>query len=372
MVKELKHQYINVIAQYDSFSNAAMQVSKMLETVLPKNSKNIRCDFNIVNLSNSKTIKVLDIFKVNRKQVTICCFAGFINKDHESMLSRSCADLILFNCFADFNEYKKIGIELQFSTNNAFCYGYPQLLDVRKVVVPEEGHICFFEQVIVPSTFEQRSYLLNQLVRLANKFPSRKVLIKLRCKPTERTIHKHCYHLESLKKKLKLKFPKNLSFTYEPVERLLLNTSLCITVSSTVAIESLARGIPTAILKDFGVNKKIHTSSFIGSGCLVSFEEIGEGKVPQVNNNWLRMNVEIPNVEAFKNKIEELIELQKNGEILVRTLPSGGFFMDGNFKRSNFKKLKKLLISPIQFCKDSKKPWLNYIATKHHNYYLFK
>ncbi|MGL5524927.1 MAG: DUF6716 putative glycosyltransferase [Aeromonas veronii] len=317
----------------------------------------------IKNTTNKKLIKFFIHENEPKKNgLIISCFSGFIDRDNISILSRIPSDLILFNCRADYLWYLQLGEELGFYTGNGFCFGYPQLILLESVIFEKQVDIVFFEQVIVPSTFSERCYLLKKLVDLANAFPERKVLIKPRCKPGGRTIHKQKWHLERLRKLLRIRLPDNLCFTYEPVEQLLSKTALCLTISSTVAVEALARGIPTVIISDFGVRRDIHTASFVGSGCLATIDQVIAGYLPKPNKEWLDDYVKIPDVDAFKIRLNDLISQKRAGLLPQREYPDGAFSLAPDLKPLVLKRIHKLFIDPHGFCCDSRFYFLNKIG----------
>ncbi|MER6159792.1 DUF6716 putative glycosyltransferase [Streptomyces sp. NPDC001868] len=54
----------------------------------------------------------------------------------------------------------------------------------------------------------------------------------------------------------------------------------------TAALESMHRGIPTAILTDFGVREAHGNHYFLHSGCLASWDDIDAGALPQPDPAW--------------------------------------------------------------------------------------
>lgn len=317
-------------------------------------------DILIENLTNKQFI---NFFEQNHSKLIVSCFSGYIEGDDATILSRVQSDLILFNCPNDYERYIELSKELAFSPDNAFCFGYPQLLNIKHNFVNKQKDIVFFEQLVAPRNFRERCYLLKKLVHLAKSKPQETILIKPRCKLGGRTIHKQIWHLERIRKLLKLKFPDNLRFTYEPVEEILQHTDLCITVSSTVAIEAMARGIPTAIVSDFGVRKDIHTASFVGSGCLATFDQLATGCVPSVNRQWLEKNVKTPDMEALKIKLNELLILKNKSLLPHRHMPDGAFSKVPDNRPLLLKRMKKLMSDPIGFCNDSRYKVLRNFAT---------
>lgn len=338
-----------ILPRYDSFIKSRKNIEKLFLSFGIDLSK-----LNVINYPNKQLIKV-----ICSASGSVTFFSGLIDKDELSILSRVPSDLILFNCSADYSRYLELGQELNFPTDNGYCFGYPQLIGVQPVSINDQKDIVFFEQVIVPATFSERCYLLRKLVDLANAFPDKKIWIKPRCKPGGRTIHKQIWHLETLRKLLRIKLPENLQFSYEPVEQLLARTSLCLTISSTVAIEALAREIPTVIISDFGVRRDIHTASFVGSGCLATIDQLIAGYHPESNSEWLSNYVQIPDVDAFKVRLTELLEKKKLRLLPQREYPEGAFSIAPDLMPTSLKKAKKFFTDPSGFCVDSKFQLIN-------------
>ena len=56
--------------------------------------------------------------------------------------------------------------------------------------------------------------------------------------------------------------------------------------TSTAALESLHRSVPTAILTDLGVREALGNHHFLGSGCLVSWDGLDAGDLPKPDPEW--------------------------------------------------------------------------------------
>ncbi|CAM5593965.1 hypothetical protein STENM327S_03859 [Streptomyces tendae] len=64
-------------------------------------------------------------------------------------------------------------------------------------------------------------------------------------------------------------------------------TDLLVTVSSTAALESLHRRIPTVVLSDLGVREALGNHHFVGSGCLASWDQLDAGHRPVPDPQWV-------------------------------------------------------------------------------------
>lgn len=62
---------------------------------------------------------------------------------------------------------------------------------------------------------------------------------------------------------------------------------LLVTVSSTAALESLHRRVPTVVLTDLGVREALGNHHFVGSGCLASWDQLDAGHRPDPDEDWV-------------------------------------------------------------------------------------
>jgi hypothetical protein len=65
------------------------------------------------------------------------------------------------------------------------------------------------------------------------------------------------------------------------------HTDLLVTVSSTAALESLHRRIPTVVLTDLGIREALGNHHFVGSGCLASWDQLDAGHEPTPDAEWV-------------------------------------------------------------------------------------
>jgi len=123
------------------------------------------------------------------------------------------------------------------------------------------------------------------VVRHAERHPERRVLVKLRSKPGEHTTHVEENPYARLAAKVRL--PANVELVHGHMGEVLDRTDLLVTVSSTAALESMHRRVPTAVLTDLGVREALGNHHFLGSGVLASWDELDDGVLPQADETWL-------------------------------------------------------------------------------------
>jgi hypothetical protein len=203
----------------------------------------------------------------------------------EGLLLRAGADVVAANSPADLDAFRTVFTGLGIPTESLALTRLPFL----RPNGPRSNHrftVTFAGQPGVPNTRWHRRYLVERLAEHARQHPERDVLIKLRSLPGEHAAHTELYPYDELVRGLGTDRPKNLKLFGGDMGKVLNRTDLLVTVSSTAAVEAIHRGIPTALLTDFGVRESLGNTYFIGSGCLASFDELDAGALPVAAPAW--------------------------------------------------------------------------------------
>ncbi|MGW0289676.1 DUF6716 putative glycosyltransferase [Streptomyces tuirus] len=220
------------------------------------------------------------------RPVVVTGYVGVVyEKLADGLLLRHGADLVLANSRQDADRfravYEGVGADASAVTEVAlpFLGG-----------APYEGEhdpytVVFAAQPSVPDSRKDRTYLLNRLVRHARRHPEREVLLKLRSKPGEHTTHIEELPYQKLVQRLDP--PANFRLVYGNMGEVLDRTDLLVTVSSTAALESLHRRIPTVVLSDLGIRESLGNHHFVGSGCLASWDQLDAGHRPTPDEEWV-------------------------------------------------------------------------------------
>ncbi|MFF0506065.1 DUF6716 putative glycosyltransferase [Streptomyces fimicarius] len=223
-----------------------------------------------------------------RRPVVVTGYVGVVyEKLADGLLLRHGADVVLANSAHDAGRfravYEGVGADASAVTEAAlpFLGGAPYQ--------PEEGRdtVVFAAQPSVPASRADRTYLLRRLVEHARLHPRREVLLKLRSKPGEHTTHIEELPYQRLAQKLPGGLPPNFRLVYGHMGEVLDRTDLLVTVSSTAALESLHRRIPTAVLTDLGVRETLGNHHFVGSGLLTSWDRLDGGIRPRPDAEWV-------------------------------------------------------------------------------------
>ncbi|WP_425828403.1 DUF6716 putative glycosyltransferase [Streptomyces fractus] len=227
-----------------------------------------------------------------RRPVLVTGYVGVVYENlTDGLLLRAGADVVLANSPFDarrFREiYRGLGIDDRCVVQTALPFFADQQYDPLRTGATHPFTVTFAVQPSVPEDRDGRVYILRRAIQHARLRPGREVLIKLRSRPGEQTTHIEPYHYESLAEQLGEPLPPNLRFVYGNMAEVLDRTDLMVTVSSTAALESMHRGIPTVILSDLGVREPHGNHYFTGSGCVASWNEIDEGAQPYAETGWL-------------------------------------------------------------------------------------
>ncbi|MFI2375216.1 DUF6716 putative glycosyltransferase [Streptomyces sp. NPDC018964] len=221
-----------------------------------------------------------------RRPVVVTGYVGVVyEKLADGLLLRHGADLVLANSRQDADRFRAVYEGVGADASSVTEVALPFLGGA-----PYEGEhdpytVVFAAQPSVPESRKDRTYLLNRLVEHARRHPGREVLLKLRSKPGEHTTHIEELPYQKLSQRLDL--PPNFRLVYGHMGEVLDRTDLLVTVSSTAALESLHRRIPTAVLTDLGVRESLGNHHFLGSGCLASWDQLDDGHRPVPDAEWV-------------------------------------------------------------------------------------
>ncbi|MEU6082302.1 DUF6716 putative glycosyltransferase [Streptomyces sp. NPDC047108] len=225
------------------------------------------------------------------RPVVVTGYVGVVyEKLADGLLLRHGADLVLANSRHDAMRFRSVYRGVGADTSSVVETALPFLGGA-----PYDGNargsrpytVVFAAQPSVPVTRADRLYLLRRAAEHARRHPDREVQVKLRSKPGEHTTHIEELPYQKLAAKIPGGLPANCRLVYGHMGEVLDRTDLLVTISSTAALESLHRRIPTAVLTDLGVREALGNHHFLGSGCLASWDELDAGHRPEPDALWL-------------------------------------------------------------------------------------
>ncbi|TQK19383.1 hypothetical protein FBY40_1881 [Microbacterium sp. SLBN-154] len=188
---------------------------------------------------------------------------------------------------------------------------------------PEATDIVFAAQAIVPSDREDRVRLAGMLRSLASADSSRRVVVKLRAAAGEHQTHLERDAFPELLRSLG-ESPENLVLSTAPMQAALDQAAGLVTVSSTAAIEAIARGIPVLALDTFGVSPALINVVFEGSGLLGGEDDLLAGRFRLPAASWLRENyLHDPAEDDWIPAVERMVGFRRQGLLAHPALPTG-------------------------------------------------
>jgi hypothetical protein len=224
------------------------------------------------------------------RPVVVTGYVGVVyEKLADGLLLRHGADLVLANSRQDADRFRAVYEGVGADADAVTEVALPFLGGAAYAGEPDRDErpytVVFAAQPSVPDSRRDRTYLLERLIRHARRHPEREVLLKLRSKPGEHTTHIEELPYQKLVQRADP--PPNFRLVYGHMGEVLDRTDLLVTVSSTAALESLHRRIPTVVLTDLGVREALGNHHFAGSGCLASWDQLDAGHRPEPDPEWV-------------------------------------------------------------------------------------
>ncbi|WP_151480882.1 DUF6716 putative glycosyltransferase [Streptomyces albicerus] len=258
----------------------------------------------------------------SERPVVVTGYVGVVyEKLADGLLLRHGADLVLANSRQDAERftavYEGVGADASSVTEVALPF-----LGGDAYTENDPYTVVFAAQPSVPESRKDRTYLLNRLVKHARLHPDCEVLLKLRSKPGEHTTHIEEQPYQRLAERIPGGLPANFRLVYGHMGEVLDRTDLLVTISSTAALESLHRRIPTVVLTDLGVRESLGNHHFVGSGCLASWDQLDAGHRPLPDEQWVaRQGVAADGSyeTAFDAARERIAKLLGRGELPALT-----------------------------------------------------
>ncbi len=181
--------------------------------------------------------------------------------------------------------------------------------------------LVFAVQAVVPRESAERRRVARLLIDAALAEPDKRVVVKLRAAEGERQTHDEHDSYPALLAALG-PLPPNLVLSTEPMSAALDRAEGLVTVSSTAAIEAIARGIPVIVLDTFGVSDDLINVVFEGSGLLAGEAAVIGREFRHPEPSWLDDNYFHPAEAAdWLQQLDELLVARAAGELPPREIP---------------------------------------------------
>lgn len=181
--------------------------------------------------------------------------------------------------------------------------------------------LVFATQAIVPASRDDRLTVARTLRETALADPGRRVVIKVRALAGEKQTHPERDAIQDLVATLG-RVPANLVVSAAPMGEALDTAQGLVTVSSTAAIEAIARGIPVIALDTFGVAPELINPVFVGSGLFGGHDAVVAREFRHPEAAWLDDNYfHAPEAADWSDVVARLVAARRAGELAPRTSP---------------------------------------------------
>jgi hypothetical protein len=256
---------------------------------------------------------------LKRRPVVAVGYCGIVYKRHFSgMLDRQGADVCFVNSPHDLARFRELAAKVEMPDGPLVLGGLPFLDSLRPQAplspASERDAIVFAGQPTVPHLRSHRMYVVERLMDLALRFPDRRVILKPRIRPDQKTVHEVRYYYQDCLERVlrRRKAPANFSLDYTSLSALFPKTSLLLTISSTAALEALALDIPVGIITDFGISEGEGAHFFAGSGLLTTFDRLLVSPPSGCDPAWRQANflADGGSTRRIYGEITRLLELQ--------------------------------------------------------------
>lgn len=178
--------------------------------------------------------------------------------------------------------------------------------------------LVFATQAKVPAERADRLRVARMLVRAAEAAPDRRVVVKLRAADGEHQTHVEQDGYPELLASLG-PLPENLVTSTAPMGEALDAAEGLVTVSSTAAIEAIARGVPVLALDTFGVSARLINETLADADLLGTEDDVVARRFRHPDPEWLEDNYfHAPHADDWEDRLEELVSQRRAGTLAPR------------------------------------------------------
>ncbi|WP_194408735.1 DUF6716 putative glycosyltransferase [Microbacterium cremeum] len=182
----------------------------------------------------------------------------------------------------------------------------------------EGTDLVFATQAKVPADRADRLRIARMLVRAAEADPGRRVVVKLRAATGEHQTHVEQDGYPELLASLG-PLPPNLVTSTAAMGDALDAAEGLVTVSSTAAIEAIARGVPVIALDTFGVSPRLINETLADADLLGSEDDVVARRFRHPDPEWLDDNYfHPPHADDWEDRLAQLVSLRRADALAPR------------------------------------------------------
>lgn len=290
----------------------------------------------------------------SNRPLLISAYPGLVYQNiYDGFASRTICDIILFPSRKEMEMYEKFCANYGLKNVGIVSGYFPKTQ--YKTGKELNNSIVFAEQTAVPNTKLDRLYLATRLIDLAKKNPEVTIYLKPRISRGGSSLFKPKIHILDAIDAVCERVPENLVITYNPIEYYTSRGAVCLTISSTAAIETLQFHEKIAFISDFGPSENNGWTYFDESNLKYSFQNFSIYSLKKINSKW-KDSVYISSnncIDLIRTKINcALKENTRNGILNFQKIFSKEYF---EYAPPKVKSLPLLPKSIVRLYKWSKK-----------------
>lgn len=233
-----------------------------------------------------------------------------------ALVHRTQADLFVLHSLREVRDFDALARRRGMSQRFALArLPFTERAGVPVPSPPGGTDLVFASQAIVPLEREDRLHVARLLIEAARAHPDRRVIVKERAARGEHQTHEQHDAYPDLLAGLG-PLPPNLVVSTGSMATALDTAEGLVTVSSTAAIEAVARGIPIIALDDFGVSDRLINPVFEGSGLFGSGADVIARRFALPTSEWLHENYfHDPGLDDWVSRVSGLVALRRAGAL---------------------------------------------------------
>ncbi|MDR7190197.1 hypothetical protein J2Y46_003039 [Microbacterium sp. BE35] len=299
------------------------RVERIAYAVLAARLAELRADVVVIG-ARGPLVRVLarDLAALEPRPVVVTGLPGIsIPATRKAVVYRLQSDLFVVHSRREVREFGALSAR----TGYAHRYALATLPFARGAVTAggtrpdvEGTDLVFAAQAKVPAEREDRLRISRMLVRAAAADPSRRVVVKLRAASGEHQTHAELDGYPELLASLG-PLPANLVTSTQSMGTALATAGGLVTVSSTAAIEAIARGIPVIALDTFGVSPRLINETLADADLLASEEDVVARRFRHPDPEWLDENYfHAPEADDWTAQVDALLAQRSAGRLPAR------------------------------------------------------
>ncbi|MCT1550447.1 DUF6716 putative glycosyltransferase [Brevibacterium casei] len=178
--------------------------------------------------------------------------------------------------------------------------------------------LIFAPQAKVPAEPADRESIITALAEFALRHPDSRTIVKMRSRPGEHETHREHHTYFDIIAEFKasgVPGADRLEIGYGPLSAFLRPGSGLVTLSSTAALESIDRSIPTLLISDFGFDRELLNEVYADSAAVGTLTDVAAGRIGFPSDEWLKDNYFHVDDGTLRRSFDLLAQRSRTGQL---------------------------------------------------------